>query len=194
MAACAATRSTVAAGAAAGRRGRARSGTPEAIVHSVSGQGEPSTSSFSQTSSTATTMAATTSRSTAQRPSGSRILMTGRYLAGPAAPSAARPVRVILGDDGAPPPGGERGRQDHPRGPPQDPDGGRWRREGPAVASRRRHTRLEEESPVTTAALSIAPPGPAEEAPPRQAVVGRDLVRRYGDGEAAVDALAGVSL
>ncbi len=32
------------------------------------------------------------------------------------------------------------------------------------------------------------------EAAPRLAVVGRDLVRRYGDGDTAVDALAGVSL
>jgi putative ABC transport system ATP-binding protein len=47
---------------------------------------------------------------------------------------------------------------------------------------------------VTTAALATAPPGPVEESPPRLAVVGRDLVRRYGDGDAAVDALAGVSL
>jgi putative ABC transport system ATP-binding protein len=47
---------------------------------------------------------------------------------------------------------------------------------------------------MTTAVSAIAPPAPAEDAPPRQAVVGRDLVRRYGDGDAAVDALAGVSL
>jgi len=47
---------------------------------------------------------------------------------------------------------------------------------------------------MATAAPAIAPPGPADEAPPRQAVVGRDLVRRYGDGDAAVDALVGVSL
>jgi putative ABC transport system ATP-binding protein len=47
---------------------------------------------------------------------------------------------------------------------------------------------------VTTAAFDTAPPRPADDAPPRQAVVGRELVRRYGDGDAAVDALAGVSL
>jgi putative ABC transport system ATP-binding protein len=47
---------------------------------------------------------------------------------------------------------------------------------------------------VTTAPHAIAPPLGADEAAPRQAVVGRGLVRRYGDGDAAVDALAGVSL
>jgi putative ABC transport system ATP-binding protein len=47
---------------------------------------------------------------------------------------------------------------------------------------------------VTTALHTLAPPLGADEAAPRQAVVGRDLVRRYGDGDTAVDALAGVSL
>ncbi len=47
---------------------------------------------------------------------------------------------------------------------------------------------------MTTALHPLAPPVDAEEAAPRQVVVGRDLVRRYGDGDAAVDALAGVSL
>ena len=48
---------------------------------------------------------------------------------------------------------------------------------------------------MTTAVHPALPLGPpVEEAPPRQAVVGRELVRRYGDGDAAVDALAGVSL
>ena len=43
---------------------------------------------------------------------------------------------------------------------------------------------------MTTAVHPALPLGPpVEEAPPRQAVV-----RRYGDGDAAVDALAGVSL
>jgi putative ABC transport system ATP-binding protein len=46
---------------------------------------------------------------------------------------------------------------------------------------------------MTTAVHAIAP-RPAEDAPPRLAVVGRELVRRYSDGDAAVDALAGVSL
>jgi putative ABC transport system ATP-binding protein len=46
-----------------------------------------------------------------------------------------------------------------------------------------------------TAALPVlAPPPGSEETAPRQVVVGRGLVRRYGDGDAAVDALAGVSL
>jgi putative ABC transport system ATP-binding protein len=47
---------------------------------------------------------------------------------------------------------------------------------------------------VTTALHPLAPPLGAEEAATRQVVVGRDLVRRYGDGDTAVDALAGVSL
>ena len=47
---------------------------------------------------------------------------------------------------------------------------------------------------MTTALHPLAPPLGAEEAATRQVVVGRDLVRRYGDGDTAVDALAGVSL
>ncbi len=47
---------------------------------------------------------------------------------------------------------------------------------------------------MTTALHTLAPPLGADEAAPRPVVVGRDLVRRYGGGDAAVDALAGVSL
>jgi putative ABC transport system ATP-binding protein len=47
---------------------------------------------------------------------------------------------------------------------------------------------------VTTALHTLAPPLGADEAAGRQVVVGRDLVRRYGEGDTAVDALAGVSL
>ena len=42
--------------------------------------------------------------------------------------------------------------------------------------------------------MLLAPPARPADAPSRPVVVGRDLVRRYGDGDAAVDALAGVSL
>ena len=45
---------------------------------------------------------------------------------------------------------------------------------------------------MTTALHPLAPPELA--APRHPVVVGRDLVRRYGDGDAAIDALAGVSL
>jgi len=47
---------------------------------------------------------------------------------------------------------------------------------------------------MSTAVHTLAPPPGADEPAPRLAVVGRDLVRRYGDGDTAVDALAGVSL
>ena len=47
---------------------------------------------------------------------------------------------------------------------------------------------------MTTTMHAPAPPAAPAEAPSRQVVVGRGLVRRYGDGDAAVDALAGVSL
>jgi putative ABC transport system ATP-binding protein len=47
---------------------------------------------------------------------------------------------------------------------------------------------------VTTALQALAPPASPADAPSHPVVVGRDLVRRYGDGDTAVDALAGVSL
>jgi putative ABC transport system ATP-binding protein len=47
---------------------------------------------------------------------------------------------------------------------------------------------------MTTALRAVSPPSSLPDPGAHPVVVGRDLVRRYGDGDAAVDALAGVSL
>ena len=47
---------------------------------------------------------------------------------------------------------------------------------------------------MTTAPRALAPPSALPDPGAHPVVVGRDLVRRYGDGDTAVDALAGVSL
>ncbi len=94
-------------GAATGKRRRANSGRPQASAKSVSSHGEPWTSSLSQFSRTATTIiAASRTIDGVALDQDAGASWAGRYSARRSAPSAARTVRLILGDDGAPPAGG----------------------------------------------------------------------------------------
>jgi putative ABC transport system ATP-binding protein len=78
-------------------------------------------------------------------------------------------------------------------GAARDREPGRWRGGERDLASSHRHLPIQE-ALVTTAPRALAPPSSFPDPGTHPVVVGRDLVRRYGDGDTAVDALAGVSL